>query len=59
MANNPARNVRFDEEEINLKTFENDNFKTQSNARMVKTLAPHASTLLTMHLQLHTDVNRL
>ena len=36
-------NVRFDEEEINLKTFENDNFKTQSNARMVKTLAPHAS----------------
>ena len=36
-------NVRFDKEEINLKTFENDNFKTQSNARMVKTLAPHAS----------------
>ena len=36
-------NVRFDEEEINLKTFENDNFKTQSNATMVKTLAPYAS----------------
>ncbi len=36
-------NVRFDKEEINLKTFENDNFKAQSNARMVKTLAPHAS----------------
>ena len=36
-------NVRFDEEEINLKTFENDNFMTQSKARMVKTLAPHAS----------------
>ena len=36
-------NVRFDEEEINLKTFENDNFKIQSKARMVKTLAPHAS----------------
>ena len=36
-------NVRFDKEEINLKTFENDNFMTQSKARMVKTLAPHAS----------------
>ena len=36
-------NVRFDEEEINLKTFENDNFMTQSKARMVKILAPHAS----------------
>ena len=36
-------NVRFDEEEINLKKFENDNFMTQSKARMVKTLAPHAS----------------
>jgi len=36
-------NVRFDEEEINLKKFENDNFITQSKARMVKTLAPHAS----------------
>ena len=36
-------NVRFDKEEINLKTFENDNFKAQSNAKMVKTLAPHAS----------------
>ncbi|MBB89048.1 MAG: phosphoglycerate kinase [Euryarchaeota archaeon] len=36
-------NVRFDEEEINLKTFENDNFMAQSKARMVKTLAPHAS----------------
>ena len=36
-------NVRFDEEEINLKTFENDNFMTQSKARMVKTLTPHAS----------------
>ena len=36
-------NVRFDEEEINLKTFENDNFMTQSKARMVKSLAPHAS----------------
>ena len=36
-------NVRFDGEEINLKTFENDNFMTQSKARMVKTLAPHAS----------------
>ena len=36
-------NVRFDKEEINLKKFENDNFMTQSKARMVKTLAPHAS----------------
>ena len=36
-------NVRFDKEEINLKTFENDNFKAQSNAKMVKALAPHAS----------------
>ena len=36
-------NVRFDKEEINLKTFENDNFMTQSKARMVKTLATHAS----------------
>jgi len=36
-------NVRFDEEEIKLKTFENDNFMAQSKARMVKTLAPHAS----------------
>ena len=36
-------NVRFDKEEINLKTFENDNFMTQSKARMVKTLTPHAS----------------
>ena len=36
-------NVRFDKEEINLKTFENDNFMAQSNAKMVKTLAPHAS----------------
>ena len=36
-------NVRFDKEEINLKTFENDHFKAQSNAKMVKTLAPHAS----------------
>ena len=35
-------NVRFDNEEVELKNFENDNFEKQANSNMVKTLAPLA-----------------
>ena len=35
-------NVRFDNEEVELKNFENDNFEKQANSDMVKTLAPLA-----------------
>ena len=35
-------NVRFDKEEVELKTFENKNFEKQSNSKMVETLAPLA-----------------
>jgi len=35
-------NVRFDEEEIKLNEFENDNFEKQNKSRMVKTLSPLA-----------------
>ena len=35
-------NVRFDNEEIELNKFENDNFKAQANAKMITTLAPLA-----------------
>ena len=35
-------NVRFDNEEVELKNFENDNFEKQANSNMVMTLAPLA-----------------
>ena len=35
-------NVRFDKEEVELKTFENKKFEKQSNSKMVETLAPLA-----------------
>ena len=36
-------NVRFDEEEIELNKFTNDNFDIQKNSQIVKKLSPHAS----------------
>jgi len=36
-------NVRFDEEEIELNKFTNDNFDMQKNSQLVKKLSPHAS----------------
>ncbi len=35
-------NVRFDGEEIEFNRFENNNFESQANAKMITTLAPHA-----------------
>jgi phosphoglycerate kinase len=35
-------NVRFDEEEIKLNKFENDNFEKQANSKLVSTLSPLA-----------------
>ena len=39
-------NVRFDNEEVELKNFENDNFEKQANSNMVKTLAPLADLFI-------------
>jgi len=36
-------NVRFDKEEIELNSFEDNNFDSQNNSKMVKKLSPHAS----------------